>query len=135
MNQPANTLQGFEYWYPANNRIDVPVEWVPDRLHVHNVQEQRIIEIGEFMSQPMARYGCTLLSGVDSLSQPRTIYLEALSDRDLPRLRLVLVDSDYSDPEPISEPFEQTPDDRKLMLEIAAEFFIPYGLTLAVELV
>lgn len=127
---------GFEFWYPAHNRIDLPIEWVPHRLQVHSIQTQHIVDVDEFFRQPMLRYGCTLITGTDQFSEIRTIYLEAVSDRELPRLRLVLINPEEDDtPEPISELFEQTVDDRQQLLERAGEFFIPQGLKLAVQLV
>ena len=59
-----------------------------------------------------------------------------VAPRDLPKLRFVLLSqADDDDPEPYSEFYEQTADDRRSMLQFAHECTIPWGLELAVQII
>lgn len=132
------TTKGFEFWYPANNRVGIPIELVPGVLLVDEVKEQRLIPLAEFLANPMTRYGYTLVSGIDPANnERRTIYLEAAAGRRLPRMRFVLIDpSDPDDkPEPVSRKFKSCFANQQRIVDIAATVEVPGHLALAIELV
>lgn len=81
-------------WYPAHNRIDVPIEWVQRRILVEEITDfsKCGLPVDEFLRRPLLRRGAILISGRDlDLKRRRSLYLEATRDFDLPLQRLGVI--------------------------------------------
>lgn len=141
------TLQGvekgkiLELEYPSCNRVGVPLEYVPRKIEVVDVRSivTNPLELWSFLERPFARRSATLIYGrdVEVPGDIRKFYWECRKGGQDAGLRLVLIDPTEPDdsPEPITDAYESTIADRRLMVSVARELIVPEGLVLAVQAV
>jgi hypothetical protein len=107
-------------WYPARNRIGLPIEFVPRRIRVRAVHDfsGQFLPADEFLKRPMVRRGSILVFGDDlDLGGPvRKFYLHATSEYDLPLLRIACLDDSERIVDWLGRDYEPTFFDRSEML-------------------
>lgn len=82
-------------WYPARNRIGIPIEWMRRRILVDSIDNYAKVglPVDEFLARPLLRRGIVLVRGRDLQNggKARKLYVEATPDFYLPSQRLGVV--------------------------------------------
>lgn len=110
----------FSHWYPACNKMGIPLEWVRRQTLVTEIRDYSTacIEPELFLARPLLRRGAILIYGTDVLlNKPRKFYLEATPDYYLPTLRLGLFSPDDSLVDWIGREYDPTRSDRAKMFD------------------
>lgn len=110
----------FTHWYPACNKMGIPLEWVKRETLVSNIVDFSggCITAADYLNRPLLRRGSILIYGRDvKIELPRKFYLEATPDYYLPTLRLGLFNPDDSLVDWIGREYDPTRKDRTKMFE------------------
>lgn len=89
--------EDFSHWYPACNKLGIPLEWVRRTTFVEAIRNyaDQAITPEQFLERPLLRRGAMLIYGRDKLlGEPRKFYLEATPDFYLPTLKIGLFNPD-----------------------------------------
>lgn len=132
----------FEFWYPACNRVGIPLEWVKEQMLVTEIARVNYVNVDEFLKNPFLRRGPTVIRGIDlSLESKREIMLEAAVldwiAPHQPKLQLALIDPSepHDSLEPIGKKYAQKIRECRRLVEMARRFEVPDGLKLVVQTV
>lgn len=115
----------FSHWYPACNKMGIPLEWVRRDTLVRKIIDysELCITPEMFLKRPLLRRGSILIYGTDVLlNKPRKFYLEATPDYYLPKMRFGLFGPDDSLVDWIGREYDPTRKDRQKMAEDVQRF-------------